>query len=275
MTNNQLLSDFKNLLIQFKEGLFNFLPEFILAVLVLLAGILIAKLIRVLINRSINKLPGLIPNKKTQNRLKQLIIDKPIVKIIGGVVFWILVLFFLAAATEILGLPVITVWLSGITSYLPRILAAVLIGTAGIIAGVIIRDLVITTATSAGIVYGSVLGRLAQIIIILLTGLIAFDQIGINVSILINLIVIIIGALLFGAAFAFGLGARESVSNILASYYLQKIYKVGQVIQIRGQKGRIIEITPTAVILEAPEGQLYIPAKEFNEETSILFVEEK
>lgn len=119
------------------------------------------------------------------------------------------------------------------------------------------------------------MGKLAQIIIILLTGLIAFDQIGINVSILINLIIIIIGALLFGAAFAFGLGARESVSNILASYYLQKIYKVGQVIQIGGKKGRIIEITPTAVILEASEGQLYIPAKEFNKETSILFVEEE
>jgi hypothetical protein len=74
--------------------------------------------------------------------------------------------------------------------------------------------------------------------------------------------------------FAFGLGARTSVSNILASYYLQKAYTVGQLVRIGETQGRIIRMTPTAVLLEASEGRIYVPAKAFSEITSVLLTEE-
>lgn len=264
-----------NLFVRLKETVFQFLPDFVFAILVFLIGYLLARLARATISRLINNLGRLIPNKRIQSRLHRMVVEKPVAKIIGGIVFWIIIFFFLAAATEILGLPVITAWLSGITGYLPRILAAVLIGAVGVISGVIIREIIITTTASAGITYGSVLGRFAQIIIVLLTTLIAIDQVGIDISILISLVAIIIGAFLFGASFAFGLGARESVSNILASFYLRKNYKAGQLIQIGEHKGRIIEINATAIILETEQGQAYIPARVFNSEASILFSKEK
>lgn len=264
-----------NLFVRFKETVIQFLPDFVFAILIFLIGYLLARLVRAAISKLINNIARIVPNKRIQSRLNRLVVEKPVAKIIGGIIFWIIIFFFLAAATEILGLPVITAWLSGITAYLPQILAAVLIGTVGLISGVIIREIIIAATVSAGITYGNILGRLAQIIIVLLTGVIAVDQIGIDVSILISLVTIIVGALLFGAAFAFGLGARESVSNILASYYLQKNYKAGQLIRIGGHNGKIIEITSTAIILETDQGQVYIPAQLFNKETSILLGEEK
>ena len=88
----------------------------------------------------------------------------------------------------------------------------------------------------------------------MVTILIATNQMGIDISIVENVIIIALGSLLFGAAFAFALGAKTSISNILASYYLQKIYKVGDKVRIGDYEGRIVEINQQAVILDSTEG---------------------
>jgi small-conductance mechanosensitive channel len=75
---------------------------------------------------------------------------------------------------------------------------------------------------------------------------------------------------LFGAALSFGLGAKTSVSNILASYYLHNTYKEGDTVRINNIEGKIIHINSTSVILNTPDGQVSIPAKDFNEYVSVL-----
>ena len=98
--------------------------------------------------------------------------------------------------------------------------------------------------------------------------------IGVDLSLLTSLMMIVIGALLLGAALSFGLGAGTSVSNILGSYYLQKTYKIGDRVQVGDLKGRISGITSNAVILDSEDGQLLIPAKTFSEIASILIHQE-
>lgn len=270
---NKLIADLNNMLNQLKLNMLELMPKIIGAAVILMIGLLVARLTKALVDRLINRLDRLIPNQKIQTKLKTFLREKPIAKVVSGIVYWILVFFFLTVATETLGLPVVTTWLSGIAGYLPRILSAFLIGFAGLIGGIILRDLITTAATSAGIMYGGFLGKLVQIVILLVTILIGIEQIGIDVTLLTGVIMITIAALLFGAALAFGLGARTSVSNILASYYLQKTYKVGDMVQIGGMKGQIIQITALTVLLQSNEGQVSIPAKEFNEVSSVLLKE--
>jgi small-conductance mechanosensitive channel len=272
---NTIKTDFLEIYHQFKVALFEFLPNLIGALAIFLIGLLIARLIRALVPRLIKKLPAIIPNQRIRNRVLNYIDEKPISKVLAGILYWILIFFFLTIATETLGLPVVTTWLSGIVGYLPKILSAFLIGAIGVMGGMILRDLTATTASSAGIEYGNILGKLVQISVILVTILIGMDQIGIDITLLVNVVVITLAALLLGGALAFGLGAKTSVSNILASYYLQKVYRVGDEIQIGDKKGRIIEISPLAVILDSAEGQTCIPSKEFNSTSSILLKREK
>ncbi|NIR51587.1 hypothetical protein GWO43_23680 [candidate division KSB1 bacterium] len=77
----------------------------------------------------------LIPNQKISNKVRIFIEEKPITKVIGSILYWILIFFFVTVATETLGLPVVTTWLSGIVGYLPKILSATLIGIAGVTPG--------------------------------------------------------------------------------------------------------------------------------------------
>lgn len=273
MSYEQLLNDLGELLVQFRENLIAFIPKLIFAIVIILIGILIARLFQALVNRFIKNLDRFISSRKLQSGLKQIRLERS-ARLVGKIVFWIIIVFFLTAATEVLGLPIITTWLSGLVRYLPNILVAAIIVFLGIIGGRLLRDIITTASATAGLLYGNVLGRIAQYAILLITILIAVDQVGIDIAILTGVIDIVLAAILFGAALAFGLGARTSVSNILASYYLQSRYREGQTIKIGDIEGRIIQITPTAVILETAEGQESVPARKFSEDTSTLLKRE-
>jgi hypothetical protein len=273
MSYEQLLADLGEMFVKFKDNLIAIIPNLVFAIIIILIGILIARLIQALVNRFIKNLDRLVSSKKLQKGLKQMRLERS-TRLVGKIIYWIIIVFFLTAATEVLGLPIITTWLSGLVRYLPNILIAAIIVFLGIIGGRLLRDIITTASGTAGLLYGNVLGRIAQYAVLLITILIAVNQVGINITILTGVIDIILAAVLFGAALAFGLGARTSVSNILAAYYLQSRYREGQIIKIEDIEGRIIPITSTAVILETSHGQVSIPAKKFSEDTSTLLKRE-
>jgi hypothetical protein len=274
MNYQHLITDFSQLARRFEEQFLDILPKLVGALAIMAAGFVLALLLRFLVRRLVGGLDRIVPGQRLRNSLRRLGMKRSAADVIGGVVYWIVLIFFLTAATETLGLPVVTTWLSGIALYLPRILSGVLICFAGLIGGILIRDLIVSAAASAGIAYGSALGRLAQGAALLISVLIAVEQVGINVDFLTTAAITLLGIILFGGSLAFGLGARTTVSNILAVHYLQKVYAVGQQVRIGEWQGEIVQITTTAVILKSAGGQVLVPARLFSETASVLVVEE-
>ncbi|MGB3149026.1 MAG: mechanosensitive ion channel domain-containing protein [Maribacter sp.] len=172
--------------------------------------------------------------------------------------------------TDILELTVLTNWFQSIIHYVPNILAAILIVFTAIILGNLVSDTLLSVGKRTGIKYSTTLVRIIRFVLLLLAIVIALDQIGIEIALLINIIDIVLAALLFGAALAFGLGARTSISNILACYYIRKRYKVGDEIQVGKTRGIIIKIDTTNIVMDNEIGQVTIPAKLFNETKSYL-----
>jgi small-conductance mechanosensitive channel len=246
------------------------LPNFLGGFLLVLGGWLLARLLRAVIIRLSGRLDGLVHYQAKDDFLKRLGIERPASALIGGIVFWLVFLVFFAAATETLGLPVLATWLSGVSYYLPRILIAALIVLAGLLAGNLARDAITATANAAGVAYAELLGRAVYVIVLLVAVVTGVDQVGIESRFLTLSITIVIAALIGGAALAFGLGSRTTVSNIIAAHYLRQSYRVGYTVKIGPVQGRIVEITPTAVILEGTEGRVMVPAKDFSEVTSVL-----
>jgi small-conductance mechanosensitive channel len=269
MDNNQVLFDINVMLNQLEDIILSFLPKLAVAIIIFLIGYSLARLIRVLMNRFIDRMDRMLPGKSLQKKLKQLSTD-PSTRLLSNLIYWIIIIFFLTAATEILGLPVITNWLGGLVNYLPNILLAALLIFTGVIGSRLLRDTIITATTKAGVTYGDVIGQFTYYIILSIAILLAITQIGVDLAILTGIIHIILAAVLFGAALAFGFGAKTSISNILACYYLQSRYHIGETIKIGNIEGRILEFTSTSIILESDGSQITIPAKKFNEESSVL-----
>lgn len=242
------------------------LPNILASLIVLTIGYVIARLVKYLIIRLSNLL-----EKIAKKRL--LYLDfKQAGYYLSIAFFWLIIFSSILIITDLLGLSVLTKWFQSIIHYIPNIFAAILIVFASIILGNLVSNLLVSVSKHTGLKYDSSLVKIIRFLILAMAIIIALDQIGIEISLLKDIIDIVLAAILFGAALAFGLGARTSISNILACYYVRRSYKRGDTIKIGDTKGKIIKIDTTNVVLLNDEGRVIIPAKEFSKTKSILII---
>jgi small-conductance mechanosensitive channel len=263
----QALNQSIELLVQRTSG---YLPNVLGAIALLIGGWILARIVRFACIRLISGLDGLLRRHGMERLLVRVGLERPVSELLGSILYWLIFLVFFTAATETLGLPVVATWLGGLSTYLPRILVAVLILLGGFLVGSLARDAVASAAAAAGISYNVLLGRVVYVAIVLVAVVTGIDQIGIESRFLTMTIAIAVGSMVGAAALAFGLGARTAVSNIIAVHYLRQIYRVGHSVRIGEAQGKISEITNTAVILENANDRVVVPAKEFSEKTSVL-----
>jgi hypothetical protein len=168
----------------------------------------------------------------------------------------------------------VSTWLQTLAGYLPRVLAATAIMLLGVLFGHLVRVAVSAAAARSRMAQARALGRAAQLALLGLAAVVAIEELGIQVTFLVVVAAIVLGAVLGGAALAFGLGARDSVRNLMACHYLSKWYRVGHVVRIGEHRGRIAAVLPAAVILHTETGRVHIPAHEFMDKASLLVGDE-
>src|SRR3569623_479435 len=166
----------------------------------------------------------------------------------------------------------------GLVRLIPNILGAVMVIVAGwllakllrtlAVRGLLAKDLVTAAASSAHVAYADVLGRSVQILIFSMAVVIGIDQVGINVTFLVVIVAIILGMIFGGMALAFGLGARQVVSNIVATHYVRQMYQIGDSVAIGTLQGRISHINSVSVVLETAQGRCHVPTALFLSEPS-------
>lgn len=191
-------------------------------------------------------------------------------QVAAGVVFWLVLVFFVAAATEQLGLEVVAQGLAGLATYLPAVLGAVLIVLAALLLADSVRRGASSLAAWSGLRHAEMFGELARALIFVVASVLALDQLGVDSTILVVLSATFFAGLVGAASLAFGLGARTTVGNILAAHYLPESYRTGQTVRVDDITGRIIEIRRTTVVLDTVDGQVTVPAKIFGESISTL-----
>lgn len=190
-------------------------------------------------------------------------------RIVGSLVFWLVMLLFLSAATHALGLTAFTSWLGRVTAYLPVLLAGIVIMVAGIMAGALVRDL-LSAAAPGPAPQRALLARVAQGAIVLTAVVTGADQIGIDVTFLMIIAAVVAAAFLGGIALAVSLGARTFVGNLFGARGLRQRYSIGQTIRVGDYEGRVLEFTATAVVLESSAGRVTVPARLFEEMPSVV-----
>jgi small-conductance mechanosensitive channel len=253
-----------------------FLPNILTALALVLLGWLLARILRGVCERITRAGMGRLARGIAMRRgLESTGLSDTAPVVIGRVVFWVVWLFFIAGALEKLELAVVRDFLSNLAYYLPRVLLGILVVFVGILAGNLANHALVTSTARGGVRYAQLVGRVVQGAILMVAVIVAADQIGIQSTLLMVTVAIILGTTMGGAALAFGLGSGTTVSNIIASYYLQKSYRVGQQVEIGDIRGRILEISPTAVVLDGEGGKkVMIPARKFSEESSALLAGE-
>jgi hypothetical protein len=242
-----------------------FVPSVIGAVLLLLAGWVLARVLRVLATRAAMLLDTLLARVGGPAGAERLRMGRA-AGMLGTGVFWVVLLFFATAATQVLGLQTFTDWLARLIDYLPTLAAGVLIVVVGYVVSRVVGDVVRATATRLDAAQRSVLARLTQVSILVGAVLVGADQIGIRITFLAIFAGAAAAAVVVGLAIAVGLGARDHIANLIGAHHLRQVFSVGQTVRVAGHQGRILEVTTEALILDTVEGRVTLPGRVYSEQ---------
>ena len=247
-----------------------YLPAILGAVVLLLVGWGVARLLRyVTAHIAERTVARLARTRPMDTRIAQPRSYSAVPTIASRIVFWVVLLFFVLAASEVLELEVISGLLTAVTAYLPRLFAGLLILFIGLWFAEVTRAVLRRTSISAGIEQGDILGRLGQILVLLIVFSVAAGQVGIDNTLLTILIAILFGVALGAIALAFAFGAKTTIANMLAAQTISQTYNPGDTIRISDIEGKILRITRTSLIIESHNGLTLIPAKRFSEQESV------
>jgi len=245
-------------------------PNLLGAALLLLFGWLLAWALRKLILRLGTGLDHLFESLRLRAGSEGPGLRWPVSRIVAVTAYWLVLLFFVAVAADVLGLPGVAELFGTVLAYLPTLLLSaaalfVIVVLSGAVAGIVERH-----ARAAGVGNAAGLGRLVRIALIAIASIMALGQIGIDTVLLVNVFTLITAAFVAGAALAFGLGAAGAVRNVIAAHHARRTYRVGQRVRVAGEEGEILEMTSAAVVLETDAGRTLVPARVFEENASVL-----
>jgi hypothetical protein len=269
-TTNQILSS----LSQWKLSLIAALPNLVTALIVLLLGWALAWGLGRVVRRVFRRLAKQIPSGTGRAAWSEAVEDNDVGNIAAGGVYWLVLLTTFMVAIDALDIAVFSRWVRLIASYLPRLAIAAALLFVGMVAGRLARNAIVKTAVRLPASQARSLARFAQLAIVIAAGLIAAERLGLDVSLLSAMFMILLAATLAGAALAFGLGARDLVADILAMHYVNKSHRLGQLVRLGPDEGRIVRTSRTAVSLETADGEILIPGRDFVNTRCVLLSEE-
>jgi hypothetical protein len=120
-------------------------------------------------------------------------------------------------ASTALGLQSINIMFGTMLSYIPTLIAAIVIVILGMIVGEFVRALVL--ASAGGVEGVPVLARLSKGAVVLIAAFMAMQQLGVAPEIVTAAFTLIVGAIALGAGLAFGLGSRKLAGEITRRWY--------------------------------------------------------
>lgn len=198
-------------------GVISFLPALIGSLIILIVGLIIATGLRALVERIINalKLDAALRKIGLSPYFERAGLQINSGKFLGLLVYWFLVIAFVLAITDSLGLFGVSLFLRDVISYIPNIIIAVLIMLAAVLLANFLRSLVRASVTSAKLHSSKFLGALTWWVVIIFGFLAALIQVGIATSILQTLVTGLIAMLALAGGIAFGLGGKDYAAHLL------------------------------------------------------------
>ena len=213
------------------DSFFGFIPNIIGFLVILLIGWVIAKIVRTVVNKALDKL-GV--DKALHSSAAGEYVEKvsPGAKpshLIGAVAYWFIFLFALSAAIGALKIAALTEFIAQVQAFLPNIIVAILIFViAAVLAGAVagaVQKLMGDTPT------GKMVTAVVPGLILAIGMFMVLNQLKIAEEIVTITYAMLLGMLALAGALAFGLGGRDVASKMLSDAYESGQRNKGQVKQ--------------------------------------------
>ena len=193
----------------FFDQLVGFLPNLLAVLAILIVGWIVARLIKTGLVRLLGavKADSVAERIQLAEMLARGGIERTFSQLVGALAYWVVMLVVLVAALNALQLTATAELLQRLVGFLPTIVTAIVVLILGILAAGFLGATVRAVASNSGIAQAQVLGQFAQIIVIIFAVVVALQQV--QVQFVGDAFLIILAAISFGLALAFGLGCKD------------------------------------------------------------------
>jgi small-conductance mechanosensitive channel len=243
-----------SILNQAGNSLGGFLPRLGGAVVLLLAGWVVAWLVGRAVSRVLLKLGAndMAERWKVHDALERVGLERSLCKVAGGAVRITLRLVAVFAALSLLGLQFLSQSLNEAVLFLPKVLAALALLLVGFVLAGWARERVDRVAYQMDLPIPA--GQLAYVVIIVVFGLTAATQLTLSTTFVALIIAILIAAAALTVALSFGLGGRDMARALSAGRYVRGAHQVGQTISVGDIRGEVRAIESAATVLRTSDG---------------------
>lgn len=195
----------------------DFLPQLFGAVVLLIFGWIVARLVRAGSIRlfQLMKLDVVSEKAGIDGFLKQGGVKGTSVTILANLVYWLIMLTVIVAVLNFLGLQTAAELFNRIILYVPNVVVAVLVLMFGTLFAKFVRGVTSTYLSNIGVDGAEFVSQVAQWAILIFVVSAALEQLAIGGLVLVSAFQIAFGALCLALALAFGLGGRDWASRML------------------------------------------------------------
>ena len=203
------------------SGIIQFIPNVVVAIIIFLLGWLIGEALGKVVDQ-------IIKSVKLDQGLKTTGLNEAVERagftldsgaFLGALVKWFVIVVFLVAALQVLGLTQVNVFLQTVVlSYLPQVIVAALMLLVGAVVAEVARDIVAGAAKAAGVHGAGFAGSVAKWAVWIFTILAVLAQLQVATAFVQTLFTGIVIAVSLAVGLSFGLGGQDA-----AARYIDKV----------------------------------------------------
>lgn len=240
-------------------------PKFLVGVLLAILGFAVAKLIEVVLRFMLTRIrfDKLMERAGIDKALQRIGLRQQLNLFIPRLAYFLILFVLAKTAADAFGLIAISDAIGAFFSYLPNLVAALLLVILGTSLGQFAGEMVTESARSSGIDFAPALGKLVSGLIVFVVAMMAVGQLKIDTGIVRIVTSFVLGGAALAFGISFGLGTRDVIRNITAGFYTRKFLRIGSRLEISGQSGLLTEINATHAILRAEDRDISVANSTF------------
>jgi len=200
-----------------------FLPRLAAALLILLIGAGVAKGVKGLIVKLLEalKVADWVKNTPVEHFFKNAEFGEKMEGVLGGIIYWILMLVVIHSTVSVLGLASLTHILDRVLAYVPRIISSVLVLFFGLLVSGLVESLVKGSIMSIDGKSARLLGKVSSYLVLSIAILAAINELRIASEFIMVLFIGFVTMLSLGFGLAIGFGGQGVVKDMLTKWYKQ------------------------------------------------------
>jgi len=253
--------DLQTLLMDMARGAVDVVPKMIMAIVIFVVGYFVAKIVAKIIRKALiaAKVDKLGESLNQVDLVHKANVKIELSQIFSKAIYYLLMLIVLILSSTALGMPEVTNLVKDILLFLPNLLVAMIVMILGTLLADAIKGMVGTALKSLGVPSANMIANVLFYFLFINIVMIALKQANVQTDFLAQNISILIAGVIGAFAIGYGLASKDTMANLLASFYGKNVFKNGDKVTIAGVTGVISDVDKSKITLRTDNSTVIIP----------------